>query len=46
MASLYPSEAMGIPGGRIAAGQAANFVHLDDDLTVRGTLIGGVTAFS
>lgn len=46
MASLYPSEAMGIPGGRIAAGQSANFVHLGEDLTVRGTLIDGVAAFS
>ncbi len=48
MASLYPAEALGVEGerGRIAAGLRADLVHLGDDLSVRGTLIGGETAYS
>jgi N-acetylglucosamine-6-phosphate deacetylase len=30
--------------GRIAAGQPADLVHLGDDLSLRGTLIGGELA--
>jgi N-acetylglucosamine-6-phosphate deacetylase len=42
MASLYPAEAIGRnESGRIAAGQAADLVHLGDDLSVRGVLIAG-----
>ena len=42
MASLYPSEAMGFADrGRLGAGTRADFVHLGDDLAVRGTWIGG-----
>lgn len=48
MASLYPAEALGVAGerGRIAPGLRADLVHLSDDLTVRGTLIGGETAWA
>jgi N-acetylglucosamine-6-phosphate deacetylase len=48
MASLYPAEAMGLTGerGRIAPGLRADLVHLSDDLEVRGTLIGGETAWA
>ena len=48
MASLYPAEAMGIAHerGRIAPGLRADLVHLGDDLAVRGTLIGGKTAWA
>ena len=48
MASLYPAEAMGLTGerGRIAPGLRADLVHLSDDLAVRGTLIGGETAWA
>jgi len=39
MASLYPAELIGDPRrGRIASGAAAEFVHLSDDLEVRGVL--------
>ena len=48
MASLYPAQALGVEGerGRIAPGLRADLVHLDDDLSVRGTLIGGETAYA
>ncbi len=48
MASLYPAEALGVDGerGRIAPGLRADLVHLGDDLSVRGTLIGGETAYA
>ncbi len=48
MASLYPAEALGVEAerGRIAVGLRADLVHLGDDLSVRGTLIGGETAYS
>ncbi|MBH0239471.1 N-acetylglucosamine-6-phosphate deacetylase [Methylobrevis albus] len=44
MASRYPAEALGIGDrfGRIAAGRAADLVHLDDGLHVQATWIGGV----
>ena len=32
--------------GRIAPGLRADLVHLGDDLSVRGTLIGGETAYA
>lgn len=39
MASLYPAELIGDGRrGRIEPGAAAEFVHLDDDLTVRDIL--------
>jgi N-acetylglucosamine-6-phosphate deacetylase len=47
MASLYPAEAAKLGSlGRIAAGGAANLVHLGEDLSVRGTLIGGQVAYA
>ena len=48
MASLYPAEAMGVAAerGRLAPGLRADLVHLSDDLVVRGTLIGGETAWT
>jgi N-acetylglucosamine-6-phosphate deacetylase len=48
MASLYPAEALGVPHerGRLAPGLRADIVHLGDDLAVRGTLIGGETAWA
>jgi N-acetylglucosamine-6-phosphate deacetylase len=48
MASLYPAEALGVAGerGRIAPGLRADLVHLGDDLAMRGTLIGGETAWT
>ncbi|MEO7221752.1 MAG: N-acetylglucosamine-6-phosphate deacetylase [Devosia sp.] len=48
MASLYPAEALGVAHerGRIAPGLRADLVHLGDDLAVRGTLIGGETAWA
>lgn len=47
MASLYPAEAIGADQrGRLAPGMRADVVHLGDDLTVRGTLIGGETAWA
>ncbi|SHF20900.1 N-acetylglucosamine-6-phosphate deacetylase [Kaistia soli DSM 19436] len=44
MASLYPAMFLGIDRthGRIAPGARADFVHLADDLGVRGVYIGGV----
>ena len=43
MASLYPATALGVANrhGTLAAGKAADFVHLSDDLTVARTWIGG-----
>jgi N-acetylglucosamine-6-phosphate deacetylase len=48
MASLYPAQALGVEHerGRIAPGLRADLVHLGDDLTVRGTLIGGEAAYA
>ncbi len=48
MASLYPAEALGVAHerGRIAPGLRADLVHLSDELTVRGTLIGGEAAWA
>jgi N-acetylglucosamine-6-phosphate deacetylase len=48
MASLYPAEALGVAHerGRLAPGLRADLVHLGDDLRVRGTLIGGETAWA
>ncbi|MBN9348893.1 MAG: NAD(P)-binding domain-containing protein [Devosia sp.] len=48
MASLYPAEALGVDKerGRIAPGLRADLVHLSDELSVRGTLIGGETAYA
>ena len=48
MASLYPAQALGIENerGRIAPGLRADLVHLSDELAVRGTLIGGETAYA
>ncbi|MBM3547506.1 MAG: N-acetylglucosamine-6-phosphate deacetylase [Alphaproteobacteria bacterium] len=44
MASLYPAQAMGVRDrGRIAPGQRADFVLLDDRLRVTQTWIGGET---
>lgn len=44
MATVYPAAflAIGDVRGRIAAGLAADLVHLGDDLRVRGTWIAGV----
>jgi N-acetylglucosamine-6-phosphate deacetylase len=44
MASLYPAEFLGLADkrGRIAAGHAADLVHLDAGLTATATWIGGV----
>jgi len=44
MASAYPAEFLGLGGdrGRIAAGQRADFVVLDDELAVLQTWIAGV----
>ncbi|NYZ13270.1 N-acetylglucosamine-6-phosphate deacetylase [Azospirillum sp. RWY-5-1] len=43
MASAHPAAFMGMDGtrGRIAPGMAADLVHLDAELTVRGSWIGG-----
>jgi N-acetylglucosamine-6-phosphate deacetylase len=42
MASLYPADAIRAPTlGRIAHGNPANLVHLDETLGVRGTWIAG-----
>jgi N-acetylglucosamine-6-phosphate deacetylase len=48
MASLYPAEAIGVTGerGSLKPGMRADVVHLGDDLAVRGTLIGGETAWA
>ena len=44
MASANPAEFLALRDvGRIAAGQRANLVLLDDDLQVRATWIDGVT---
>ncbi len=46
MASLYPAQALGVADerGTLAPGRRADLVHLGDDLTVRGTMIGGQAA--
>ena len=43
MASTYPADWLGLAAthGRIADGQQADLVALDDDLSVRATWIGG-----
>jgi N-acetylglucosamine-6-phosphate deacetylase len=43
MASTYPAMALGVADrhGALRRGVAADFVHLTEDLTVRGTWIGG-----
>ena len=43
MASLYPATALGVASrhGTLAAGKAADFVHLTDTLAAAGTWIGG-----
>ncbi len=48
MASLYPAEAMGLERryGRLAAGARADFLHLTDELDVRGVWIGAEDALS
>jgi N-acetylglucosamine-6-phosphate deacetylase len=48
MASLYPAQALGVANerGAIKPGLRADLVHLSDELEVRGTLIGGETAFA
>lgn len=48
MASLYPAQALGVAHerGRLAPGLRADIVHLGDDLSVRGTLIAGETAWA
>jgi N-acetylglucosamine-6-phosphate deacetylase len=48
MASLYPAQAIGVANerGSLAHGARADFVHLSDDLAVRGTLIGGVPSWT
>jgi len=48
MASLYPAEALGVghERGRLAPGLRADLVHLGDDLSMRGTLIGGEVAWT
>jgi N-acetylglucosamine-6-phosphate deacetylase len=44
MASKYPAQFLGLGAshGRIAAGYTADFVALDDELTIRATWVGGV----
>jgi N-acetylglucosamine-6-phosphate deacetylase len=48
MASLYPAQALGVAHerGAVKPGLRADLVHLSDELEVRGTLIGGETAFA
>jgi N-acetylglucosamine-6-phosphate deacetylase len=48
MASLYPAQALGVDNerGAFAPGLRADLVHLNDDLDVRSTIIGGQTAWS
>ncbi len=46
MASLYPAEAMGIQAdhGRLVAGSRADFVHLSEELDVKGVWVDGEQA--
>jgi N-acetylglucosamine-6-phosphate deacetylase len=46
MASTYPATFLGLEKerGRIAAGQRADFVVLDNDLAVRGVWCGGAVS--
>ena len=48
MAALYPAEAMGVSSrhGHLRQGAVASFVHLSDDLAVKGTWIDGVRVFA
>jgi len=48
MASTYPANALGVGQhmGHLRAGAAADFLHLSDDLSVRGTWIGGASVFA
>ena len=48
MASTYPANALGVGQhlGHLRAGAAADFLHLSDDLAVRGTWIGGANVFA
>jgi N-acetylglucosamine-6-phosphate deacetylase len=48
MASLYPAEALGVAHerGKLAPGLRADLVHLGADLAMRGTMIGGETAWA
>lgn len=48
MATVYPAGALGVSArhGRLGQGSAGDFVHLSDDLQVRGTWIGGKQVFS
>ena len=43
MASLYPATFLRLDGahGRFARGYAADIVHLDENLEVRGTWVAG-----
>jgi N-acetylglucosamine-6-phosphate deacetylase len=43
MASATPARLLGLPGvsGRLAPGDLADLVVLDDDLAVRATMVGG-----
>lgn len=47
MASLYPAQAVRVDDrhGRLAAGTRADFIHLDDELGVRATWIGGAEVY-
>ena len=47
MASLYPARALGVEDrhGRIAAGCAANLVHISNDLDVRRVWIGSQSVY-
>jgi len=48
MASRYPAAAIGVDGerGTLAPGKRADLVHLDEDLGMRRTVIGGETAWA
>jgi N-acetylglucosamine-6-phosphate deacetylase len=48
MGSLYPAQAMGVQErhGRLGPGTAASFVHLSDELDVRGVWVDGQKVFS
>ncbi len=48
MGSLYPAQAMGVQErhGRLGSGTAASFVHLSDELDVRGVWVDGQKVFS
>nr|WP_255775244.1 N-acetylglucosamine-6-phosphate deacetylase [Microbulbifer sediminum] len=46
MASLYPSQFLGFPGGRLKAGARADLILLDGDVRVKKTWIAGKDVFS